>query len=181
MFARLPARGIVQPAAFFLFALALPDSHGSGTRPSALHAAVAAHSPAPAEVAEREVTRRAETLAARRPGAEVFFGRGDSMLPLYREGTALVVERMDMEALRTGMTVVFIGDAGDPVAHVLVENTPRGWIARGLGNKAPDRAFVRYRNYIGTVIAAVAPRAEAKSEAPALAGGAIANLVSPSE
>lgn len=128
---------------------------------------MAAHSPVAKEIPARDVTRAAETLAAERGGgAEVFFGRGESMQPLYRDGTALVVERMEMEALRVGMTVLFIGRAGEPVAHVLIEKTSRGWIAAGLANAAPDRTPVRYRNYLGTVVAAFAPRAEARPASP---------------
>src|SRR6185295_2430732 len=68
--------------------------------------------------------------------------------------TVLVVQAMNLSDLRCGMTVVFIGDRGRPVAHTLVKNTPRGWIAMGMGNREPDQKPVQFRNYIGTVVKA---------------------------
>lgn len=57
------------------------------------------------------------------------------------------------------MTVVYIGDSGRLVAHTLLQESPRGWTAMGVGNRAPDRTPVRYRKYIGTVIKAFRPDA----------------------
>ena len=51
------------------------------------------------------------------------------MLPLFPDGTIIVVRRTPLADLRVGMTVVFLGDRGLPVAHILVENTSGGWIA----------------------------------------------------
>jgi hypothetical protein len=64
---------------------------------------------------------------------------------------------MDMTTLRAGMTVVFIGDSGRPVAHTLVEKTPRGWRAAGVASRQRDQTFIQSRNYIGTVIRAYTP------------------------
>ncbi len=86
-------------------------------------------------------------------------GRGDSMLPLYRDRTVLVVERKAMSELRAGMTVVFIGDRGRPVAHLLLEKTAAGWRAMGVGNPEPDCTRVRYANFLGVVVRAYAPAA----------------------
>ncbi len=117
----------------------------------------AAASPVPERVAPREAWRIAESLAAQRPTCEVMMGSGGSMLPLYPDRTVLVVERLPLTALRRGMTVVFIGDRGRPVAHVLIERTPRGWLARGLANRERDQTLVRERNYLGTVVRAFTP------------------------
>ena len=84
-------------------------------------------------------------------------GSGGSMLPLYPDRTVLIVQRRPMSELREGMTVVFIGDRGRPVAHVLVSKTGRGWMARGLANDANDRSLVRLSNYLGTVVKAFTP------------------------
>ena len=84
-------------------------------------------------------------------------GSGDSMLPLYRDRTVLVVRRFAMSDLRAGMTVIFAGDQGHLVAHTLVAKSPGGWIAQGLGNGEPDRTRVRARNYLGTVVKAFEP------------------------
>ena len=79
------------------------------------------------------------------------------MLPLYPDGTVLLLRRQPLAELRPGMTVVFIGDRGRPVAHVLVEKTSRGWQAKGLNNAAADRTLVRTNNYLGAVVRAFTP------------------------
>jgi hypothetical protein len=116
--------------------------------------------------------RRAEECAAGIPGGEALVGRGDSMLPVYPDSTVLVVRRMRMDELRAGMVVVFIGDGGRPVAHTLVANGPRGWLAQGLGNVAPDRTLVRSQNYLGTVVRAFVPHPqEAPTQASKVSSG----------
>ena len=84
-------------------------------------------------------------------------GSGGSMLPLYPDRTVLLVQRVPLEDLEVGMTVVFIGDSGRPVAHTLVEKTSRGWIAQGLANAERDQTLVRVRNYLGAVVRAFTP------------------------
>lgn len=125
-------------------------------------------SPRASVVAPAEAWRLAENFAAALPDAEILIGRGDSMLPLYPDRTVLVVQRMAMESLRAGMTVVFIGDLGRPVAHVLVRKGREGWIAQGVNNRQTDRTTVRSRNYIGTVVRAYAPDASLANTRPAL-------------
>jgi hypothetical protein len=146
-----------------------PFHHPVRSAPSVLFAAVwialiaaaragtEASSPRPEVVAAREAWRLAETLTATKPDCEILLGRGGSMLPLYPDGTVLVVQRRPMVELRAGMTVVFIGDRGRPVAHTLVEKTFLGWLAKGLNNAEPDRTRVRTDNYLGTVVRAFTP------------------------
>ncbi|MSU23451.1 MAG: hypothetical protein EXS32_06455 [Opitutus sp.] len=122
-----------------------------------------AFSPTAEMVAPRDAWRLAENYAAAIPGSEVLLGSGDSMLPLYRDRTVLVVQRMGMSELRSGMTVVFTGDQGRPVAHTLLEKTPRGWRAMGVGNREPDRTLVRFGNLIGVVVKAYTPEARSSS------------------
>jgi len=114
-------------------------------------------SPRPERIAAREAWRLAESLAASHPDFEVVVGRGGSMLPLYPDGTVLVLQRLPLESLQRGMTVVFIGDNGRPVAHLLVEKTWRGWIAKGLNNSEADNTRVRTKNYLGAVVRAFTP------------------------
>lgn len=101
--------------------------------------------------------RLAERYAADHACCEVFVGQGDSMLPLYRDHTVLVVEAVPMSELQAGMTAVFTGDHGRLVAHTLLEKTPRGWSAIGLGNREPDRTCVNRHNLVGVVVKAFAP------------------------
>jgi hypothetical protein len=103
--------------------------------------------------------RLAEKYAATHARCDVMVGRGDSMLPLYRDRTVLVIQSVAMAELQAGMTVVFIGDQGRPVAHALLEKTPAGWRAMGVGNREADRTLVRYRNFLGVVVRAYAPAA----------------------
>ena len=115
-------------------------------------------SPTAEWVAPRAAWRMAEAFVREHPGCEVLVGSGDSMLPLYRDGTVLVVKPVAMADLRRSMTAVFIGDRGRPVAHVLTEKTSRGWRAMGVGNRERDTTSVRYDNLIGDVIRAYAVR-----------------------
>lgn len=86
--------------------------------------------------------------------AEVMFGQGESMLPLYHDRTLLVVKRLHFETLKAGMTVVFSGDSGFPVAHVLVSQSRSGWTAAGVANGKCDTTRVTADNYRGTVVRA---------------------------
>lgn len=128
-----------------------------------------AFSPAAEEVSPREAWRLAEAYARAHPGCEVLVGSGTSMLPLYPDKTVLVVAHVAMSQLRRGMTVIFIGDSGRPVAHLLVEKTPRGWRTRGAGNDEEDRTRVRSDNYIGTVVKAYTPTVRSVDGMPAQA------------
>lgn len=117
----------------------------------------ASRSPVPERVAARDAWRLGEACAAALPLGDVMVGSGDSMMPLYPDRTVIVLHRQTMSELRPGMTVVFIGDRGRPVAHVLVAKTSRGWTARGLANAECDRTLVRSHNYVGTVVRAFLP------------------------
>lgn len=103
------------------------------------------------------VWREAEAFAATLPHGDVHVGRGDSMLPLFPDRTVIVVQKTPLSELRAGMTVVFVGDRGRPVAHTLVACSAGGWIAKGLGNREEDNTRVRRSNYIGQVIRAYLP------------------------
>jgi hypothetical protein len=112
--------------------------------------------PAEPVTAVLEGWHRAEAYASAHPGCEVFVGRGDSMLPLYRDRTVLVVRTVAMKDLRPGMTVVFTGDRGFLVAHTLLDRTLDGWRAIGAGNREPDQTRVRRTNLVGVVVKAYA-------------------------
>jgi hypothetical protein len=128
-------------------------------------------------VAQRDAWRLAEAYASQHPGCEVMVGSGDSMLPLYPDRTVLVVQPVATSELRRGMTVVFIGDRGQPVAHVLVEKTSRGWRAIGLGNSEPDLTRVGYGNLIGLVVKAYQPTARAAGLAAGLGASGLPDFV----
>ena len=137
-------------------------------------AATLENSPRAEHIAAADAWRVAEAFAANIPGGEVMLGQGDSMQPLYPDRTVIVVQRLAMADLRPGMTVVFIGDSGHPVAHILVAKTSRGWTAKGAGNSYLDRTTVRTHNYLGTVVRAFLPVKTGSTDslmAAALTGG----------
>jgi len=140
-------------------------------------------SPVAELVAPRDAWRLAEAYVREHPGSDVLVGRGDSMLPLYCDGTVLVVQPVPVSELRCSMTAVFIGDHGRPVAHVLTEKTPRGWQAIGLGNHERDLTVVGYDNLIGVVVKAYAPSTRAAQLArnadPLMAAEMLANPAAP--
>jgi len=119
--------------------------------------AVAAFSPVPVVVRSFEAIHLGLAYAASHSGTRIFVGSGGSMLPLYRDQTVVVTQRISMADLRAGMTVAYVGESGRPVAHVLVKKTFGGWVAMGFGNKASDSALVTRDNLIGVVVKAFEP------------------------
>ena len=159
-----PARITPTSVAFFAFASLALVLLGAGcattplqVTPPAVATAVPNLSPIAEEVSVADAWRLAETFAAARPHREVLIGRGGSMLPLYRDRTVLVVETMELGALRPGMTVVFLGEEGEAIAHTLVAKTAAGWIAKGLANSEVDPTPICFENYVGTVVKAFMP------------------------
>jgi hypothetical protein len=55
------------------------------------------------------------------------------------------------------MTVVFVGDSGFPVAHVLIRKTTDGWMAKGVSNLKCDARRVNDDNYMTVVVRAYEP------------------------
>jgi hypothetical protein len=119
--------------------------------------AVAACSPAPEVVPTFEAIKLAKKYVAGHPGTDFMVGSGTSMLPLYKDQTVVVTQRVAVPELKAGMTAVFIGDQGRPVAHVLVRQTSAGWIAMGVGNDRPDDTPVGAANLLGIVVKAYQP------------------------
>jgi len=114
-------------------------------------------SPAAEIVRPFEAVRLGMDYVAEHPGTDFMVGSGDSMLPLYKDHTVVVAQRIPASELRAGMTAVYLGDSGRPVAHVLVKRTPDGWIAIGVGNAECDSTPVTEANLIGVVVRAFEP------------------------
>jgi hypothetical protein len=137
---------------------------------SVLTAGCASHAQTPARPrvsngSRREVWQDAELLAAREPGREVLFGAGESMAPVYGDGSVLVTRPIDYRQLRPGMTVVYINGEGRRVAHKLIRLEDHGWRAQGINNAAPDSDLVTPENLVGVVYASLAEDAGATSAA----------------
>lgn len=114
-------------------------------------------SPAPRALPSNLVPSEAQAVAARVAGATVITGRGNSMAPLYPDGTVLVVARRPFAELARGMTVVYRNRANRSVAHVLVARASDGWRVTGLNNRTHDGEGVDPANLVGVVIAAFEP------------------------
>jgi len=118
---------------------------------------------APPGTARREAWHDAELLAAIEPGRDVLLGAGDSMAPIYGDGTILVIRPVAFEDLREGMTVVYLNSEGRRVAHRLVRHEQEGWRAQGLNNRDPDSELVTARNLVGQLYASLARPPEDKT------------------
>jgi hypothetical protein len=119
--------------------------------------AVAAHSPRAEVMRPLDALRLAERYVDGHPGTDFLVGSGDSMLPLYRDGTVIVTRRLGSSRLRSGMTVAYLGADGRPVAHVLVRRSYEGWLTMGVGNPACDGVRVTGENLLGVVVRAFEP------------------------
>lgn len=116
-------------------------------------------SPRPQATEAGNAWRKAAALAERTDRAFVLVGSGDSMRPLYRAGTILVLRQIPYGRLQRGQTVLYRTEQRKVVAHVLVARTRDGWRARGLNNPQHDMEPVQPDNYVGVVIAAYQPTA----------------------
>jgi hypothetical protein len=80
-------------------------------------------SPAPRLSGRSRPCGSVKSTSAEHPGTDFLVGSGDSMLPLYKDHTVVITQKDRGSDLRAGMTAVYIGDQGRPVAHVLVKKT----------------------------------------------------------
>lgn len=111
------------------------------------------------DVGRMQAWKDAESVTARDENRVTVIGAGNSMLPVYGEGTVLVLHKIAYAELETGMQVAYINEAGHQVVHVLVSYDAgrRGWRVRGLNNEDEDRERVTPYNLIGVVYASFAP------------------------
>jgi hypothetical protein len=119
--------------------------------------AVARLSPAPRITTPYFAVENAEAYVKAHPGSDFAIGSGYSMLPLYGDRDVIVLERPALSDLKVGQTVMFISDAGVPVAHILVARASGGWTTMGLNNTRPDPGPMRDRAYMGLVVKAYRP------------------------
>lgn len=108
--------------------------------------------PLPTLVPPGKEMAAAEAAAAKSHGDDfALHGVGSSMEPVYVGGTSIVVHPVNYHALRKGMAVVYVNRRGRYVAHMLVEDMPKGWFAIGLNNTDPDDDLVTADNLVGVV------------------------------
>lgn len=97
----------------------------------------------------------AEDISAAGPGRTTVVGSGESMAPLYGDGTVLVLNRVPFGELRAGMNVAYLNREGRKVVHRLLEPTHAGWRLQGLNNGFVDREAVTPENFLGVVYASL--------------------------
>ena len=114
-------------------------------------------SPPPTIVTPYQAVELAKQYVREHPGSDFAIGSGDSMLPLYQDHDVIILERPALSELKAGQTVVFMGENGVPVAHLLVNHTSRGWSTMGLNNPAPDPETLSEGCYVGVVVKAYHP------------------------
>jgi signal peptidase I len=117
-------------------------------------AAILSHTPAPHIVSEGRQMAQAEQAAASIPGAQAFWGVGQSMQPLYAPNTALVVKPVSYDEVKKGMTVVYVKKNGHVVAHSVIDEDRKGYVVQGVNNSEADPESVNEHNMIGVVVAA---------------------------
>ncbi len=117
-------------------------------------AQVSAMSPAAEVVGTGAAVQKAHAYVAAHPDAQIALGTGDSMLPLYKDGTMIVIRHVPLDSLKPGMTIVYKSAEGWTVAHALVAKTSAGWVTMGINNPEPDANLVTSRNYVGVVVKA---------------------------
>ena len=119
-------------------------------------AAIISQTPAPRLVEEGKQLKTAEQAAKLLPGAQAFWGIGQSMEPLYATNTAVVVQEIDYENIKKGMTVVYMKSTGVRVCHSVVGETRGGYLVQGVNNDEEDAELITKDNFIGVIVQAYA-------------------------
>jgi len=128
----------------------------AGIKSERVLAAIIERTPAPRLVSEGAQLKTAEKFAATLPGAHALWGIGRSMEPLYAPNTAVVVQEINYDDLKKGMTVVYVKNNGRRVAHSIVGETRGGFLVQGVNNDEEDAELVTPENFIGVITHAFA-------------------------
>jgi signal peptidase I len=128
----------------------------AGIKSERVLAAIIERTPAPRLVAEGTQLKMAEKIAATLPNAKALMGIGHSMEPLYAPNTAVIVQEINYDDIKKGMTVVYIKSNGHRVAHSVVGETRGGFLVQGVNNDEEDAELVTADNFIGVITQAFA-------------------------
>jgi len=128
----------------------------AGIKSDRVLAAIISHTPAPRLVAEGQQLKTAEAAAAQLPNAQAYWGIGRSMEPLYATNTAIIVQEINYEDIKKGMTVVYLKSTGVRVCHSVVGETRGGFLVQGVNNDVEDAELVTAENFIGVIVQAYA-------------------------
>lgn len=127
-----------------------------GIRSGRILTAIARCTPAPQLVAKGTELAEADKMAAKLPRAQAFLGVGRSMEPLYAPNTAVIVQQMDYNSIKKGMTVVYVNRRGVRVAHSVIGETHGGYIVQGVNNDDEDADLLTEGNFVGVITHAFA-------------------------
>lgn len=128
----------------------------AGIKSERVLAAIIERTPAPRLVADGTQLKTAEQFAATLSRAHALWGIGRSMEPLYAANTAVVVQEIDYDDIKKGMTVVYVKSNGRRVAHSVVGETRGGFLVQGVNNDREDPELVTADNFIGVITQAFA-------------------------
>ncbi len=98
-----------------------------------------------------EILTAAQNVLTLNSGWKIFMVKGQSMEPQFGKNSVLLTSPGNFKDLRPGMLVVYKDAFGDLVAHRLMENTGKGWIAKGYNNKTIDPGLVTEANLQGVI------------------------------
>jgi hypothetical protein len=126
----------------------------AGIKSERLLAAILRETPEATLVADGQQMKQADAMAATMPGAQTFWGVGQSMEPLYAPKTAIIVASRKYSELKKGMTVLYVNSRGSMVAHSLTGDVGKGWIAQGVNNDQEDNDLVTRDNLVGVIVQA---------------------------
>ncbi len=129
---------------------------GAGIKSERVLAAIIERTPAPRLVAQGSELKAAEAHAATLSNAHALWGIGRSMEPLYATNTAVVVQEINYDDIKKGMTVVYVKNNGRRVAHSVVGETRGGFLVQGVNNDEEDAELVTADNFIGVITQAFA-------------------------
>jgi signal peptidase I len=86
-----------------------------------------------------------------RPLPRSFIGTGQSMEPLYGQGTVVFTNTKSFDEVKVGDIVVYHSSRGFNVCHEVVGKSWRGFIMRGLNNTKWDEEYMTRANFLGVV------------------------------
>lgn len=78
-----------------------------------------------------------------------FYGSGDSMYPMLKNGDKVFIQRIPYIDLKSGMIVIYQKEQFIRVCHVLIRLEDDGWVTKGVNNSYEDSVLVKDSNYIG--------------------------------
>ncbi len=98
-----------------------------------------------------EILAAAQKVTCLNTSWKIFVVKGDSMEPQFGKNSVILTAPTEFKDLRPGMLVVYQDSFGDMVAHRLIQNTAKGWIAKGYNNHDVDPGLVTSANLQGVI------------------------------